>query len=159
MRSLGQQIGKVSMYQHILISTDGSEIAQKGVDHGLGLAKAIGAKTTIVTVTEVLMPYLPRGGEVTAFAHYQEFAEIQKDAAERLLSDVKEKAAEKGVEADTVCIELSSPAEAIVETAKERGCGLIVMASHGRRGLQRLMLGSVAREVLALSPIPVLVIP
>jgi nucleotide-binding universal stress UspA family protein len=147
------------MYQHILISTDGSEIAQKGVDHGLALAKAIGARATFVTVTEVVMPYLPRGAEVTAFAHYQEFADIQKEAAERLLERSKEEASLVGVEADAVCVELGSPAEAIIETAKAHGCDLIAISSHGRRGLRRLMLGSVTMEVLTLSPIPVLVVP
>jgi nucleotide-binding universal stress UspA family protein len=147
------------MSQHILISTDGSEIAQKGVDQGLALAKAMDAKVTIVTVTEVLVPYLPRGGEVTALAHYQEFAEIQKDAAERVLADASEAARRMGVEAETLCVELGSPPDAIVETAKERNCSLIAMASHGRRGLSRLMLGSVTLEVLAISPIPVLVVP
>jgi nucleotide-binding universal stress UspA family protein len=147
------------MSEHILISTDGSEIAEKGVDHGLALAKALAAKVTIVAVTEVLMEYLPRGAEVTALPHYQEFAGIQKDAAERVLKAAKDKGAAIGVEADTVCYQLGSPAEAIVETAKERNCSMIVMSSHGRTGLRRLVLGSVAAAVLALSPIPVLVVP
>ena len=146
------------MYRHILITTDGSEIAQKGVDHGLELAKSLNAKATIVTVTEVVMPHLPRGGEATAFAHFHEYAAIQKEAAERVLAAAKEKAGRKGVEADTVCVELGSPADSIIETARERGCDVIVIASHGRRGLRRLMLGSVAAEVATLSPVPVLIV-
>jgi nucleotide-binding universal stress UspA family protein len=147
------------MYQHILISTDGSEMAQKGVEQGLALAKALGAKATIITVTEVLALHFPRGAEASALAQYQQFTEIQKDAAERVLLGASKEAARLGVEAETICYEQGSPAEAIVETAKERDCRLIVMSSHGRRGLQRLMLGSVAAGVLGLSPIPVLVVP
>ena len=146
------------MYRHILISTDGSEMARRGVEHGLALAKAVGAKVTIVTVTEIMLPHFPRGAEASALAHYKEFAEIQKDAAEHLLAGAEEEARRIGVEADSVCVELGSPAEVIVETAKERNCDLITMSSHGRRGLSRLMLGSVASEVLALSPTPVLVV-
>lgn len=146
------------MYQHILITTDGSEIAQKGVDHGLDLAKAMNAKATIVTVTEVIMPHLPRGAEATAFAHYPEYAAIQKAAADRVLADAAEEAQRRGVDADTVCVELGSPADSIIKTAKDRNCDAIVMSSHGRRGLRRLMLGSVASEVVALSPVPVLIV-
>ncbi len=146
------------MYQHILISTDGSEIAQLGLDHGLDLAKALNATATIITVTEVVMPLLPRGAEATAFAHYHEYAAIQKETAERVLAEALEKAREMGVTAEGVCFELGPPAEGIIQTAKERNCDLIVMSSHGRRGLRRLMLGSVASEVVGTSSIPVLIV-
>lgn len=145
------------MYQHILISTDGSEIARKGVDHGLALAKSLGAKVTIVTVSESVLPYAGNDvGQGTAM--YLEFAAIQKEAAEIVLTGAKEAADRLGVEADTVCLEFVAPAGAIVETADARGCDLIVMSSHGRRGLRRLILGSVTSEVLALASIPVLVV-
>ncbi len=145
------------MYEHILISTDGSEVAQKGLDHGLDLAKALGAKTTIVTATEVLA-YTGRVADVSGTDFYQEYIDIQKHAADRLLAEAHEAALRKGVEADTVYFGLGSPAQAIIETAKDRDCDLIAMSSHGRRGLSRLMLGSVTSEVLSLSPLPVLVV-
>src|SRR5262245_20572502 len=112
------------MYQHILITTDGSEIAQKGLDHGLALANALRAKATIISVTEVVLPILPRGAETNAFAHYHEYAGVQKEAAERILSAAREDAERLGVDAETVCYEVGPPAEAIIETAKERNCDL-----------------------------------
>lgn len=145
------------MYQHVLISTDGSEVAQKGVDHGLALAKAIGAKATIIMVAESLMPYVGADGGMSASA-YLDYAAVQRTAAANVLEEAKAAADRAGVEAETVCPENVPPAEAIIETAKARNCGLVVMSSHGRRGLRRLILGSVTSEVLASSPVPVLVV-
>lgn len=145
------------MYQHILISTDGSDVAQKGVDQGLALAKSLGAKVTIFTASERLPVYAGIDGGLGAFA-YDDYAAGQKEAAEKVLAATKASASRKGVEVDTVYTENALPAEAIIETAKARDCSLIVMSSHGRRGLGRLVLGSVTAEVLAHSPVPVLVV-
>lgn len=145
------------MYERILISTDGSEVAQKGVEHGLALARAIGAGATIVMVVESLLPYVGADGGLSASA-YLEYANAQKTMAEKVLDEARLAADGKGVEVDTACLENILPAEAIIETARARNCGLIVMSSHGRRGLRRLILGSVTSEVLANSPIPVLVV-
>lgn len=144
------------MYQHILISIDGSEVAQKGVDHGLALAKSLGAKVTIITVTE-RMPTYP-GIEGMSDAAYANYSAGQTEAAGETLAAAKEAASRVGVSAETVLFESAPPAEAIIETAKAHNCDLIAMASHGRRGLRRLVLGSVTSEVLGHSPIPVLVI-
>jgi nucleotide-binding universal stress UspA family protein len=144
------------MYQHILISTDGSEIAQKGLDHGLALAKAFGARVTIVMVSDTLLPYAGAGDGTTL--GYQDFVAIQKEVVERILADAQDAARRAGVESETVWQENISPAEAIVDTAKTRGCDLIAMASHGRRGLSRLLIGSVTSAVLVLSTVPVLVV-
>jgi len=144
------------MYQHILISTDGSEVAQKGVDHGLTIAKGLGAKVTIVTATEPLPVYgFDAGFGPMAYADY---SAGQKEAAEKVLAGAKEAADRLGVPVETVLLENAVPAEAIIDTAKARNCSLIAMASHGRRGLGRLVLGSVTSEVLARSPVPVLVV-
>jgi nucleotide-binding universal stress UspA family protein len=148
---------EISMYQHVLISTDGSEIARKGVDDGLALAKGLGAKVTIVTATERLPVYSGIDGSFGAVP-YSAYSEGQKEAAERVLADAKEAAGRLGVSAETVLCENTVPAEAIIDTAKARNCSLIAMASHGRRGLGRLILGSVTSEVLARSPVPVLVV-
>ena len=136
------------MYKHVLISTDGSEIAQKGVDHGLDLAKATGAQVTIIAVIDTTFPYVA----------YHEYASIQRDTAERILAAAGDQARSLGVEAETVCVQDIPPAQAIVETAQARGADVIAMSSHGRRGLRRMILGSVAAEVLATSPVPVLVV-
>ena len=149
------------MYKQILISTDGSDIAQKGVNHGLARAKSLGAKVTIVTVTEPL----PIHAGAAAGAGWApppmdtaDYEARQRDAAEKTLADVKAAAERLGVDAETVHVPQAHPAEAIVETARNRDCGLIVMASHGRRGIRHLLLGSQTSEVLSNSPVPVLVV-
>jgi nucleotide-binding universal stress UspA family protein len=134
------------MYQHILISTDGSEIAQKGVDHGLALAKALGAKATIIIAADSQFPLV--ADEIG----------LSATAAETVLTDAREAAGRAGVEAETLLLTHNSPDEAIVETAQARNCDLIAMSSHGRGGFRRLILGSVTSEVLANSPVPVLVV-
>jgi nucleotide-binding universal stress UspA family protein len=145
------------MYKHILIATDGSEVARKGVDHGLSLAKSLGAKATIVMVTERWPVYA--GPEwMPGPTEMAEYEARQKEAATTVLADVKAAADRLGIAAETVHVPEALPAEAIVATATERHCDLIVMASHGRRGLRRLLLGSQTSEVLVSSPVPVLVV-
>ncbi len=148
------------MYRHILITTDGSELAQKGVDHGIALAKAIGAKVTLVTVTEPfpIQATALGSGWVASGADFERYDQGQKEFAQSALSAAKESAARQGVEADTLHIADAQPAPAILETAAGRNCDLIVMASHGRRGVGRLLLGSQTAEVLAHSRTPVLVV-
>jgi nucleotide-binding universal stress UspA family protein len=145
------------MYQHILISTDESEIAQKGVEHGLALAKALGAKATIIMVAESRFAFVAGDSGLSASA-YLEYANVQRQLGQKVLAGAKEAADYAGVEADTLLLTHNFPDEAIVETAQARNCDLIAMSSHGRRGLNRLILGSVTSEVLANSPVPVLVI-
>lgn len=148
------------MFTHILISTDGSELAQKGIDHGLSLAKDLGAKVTILTVTE-RFPFQATtagAGWVPTAEDIESYEQGQKEMAQEVLNAVKASADKYGVQAAIRHIPDAWPAEAIVETAKRDGCNLIVMASHGRRGLGRLLLGSQTAEVLAHSPVPVLVV-
>src|SRR5262249_41942649 len=131
------------MYNHILISTDGSEVAQRGVDHGLSLAKSLGARVTIIMVTERFPVYADVGIAGTWVPGPDDIAQYeagQKEAAEKVLAAVEAEAKKLGVPADTVHVPEAYPAEAIVELAKARGCSLIVMASHGRRGLRKLVL-------------------
>jgi nucleotide-binding universal stress UspA family protein len=148
------------MYKHILISTDGSDVAQKGVDHGLSLAKSLGAKVTVITVTEPFPFHASTAGAgwVPLPEDISGYEEGQKKAADKLLATVREAAAKIEVAADGLHVPDARPAEAIVETATTEGCSLIVMAPHGRRGLGRLLLGSQTAEVLAHSPVPVLVV-
>jgi nucleotide-binding universal stress UspA family protein len=149
------------MYKHILISTDGSEVAQKGVDHGLSLAKSLKARVTIIMVTEGF-PIHSHAGITAAWvpvpAEMAQYEAGQKEIAQKVLAAVEAAAKKLGVPADTVHFPQAYPAEAIVELAKARDCSLIVMASHGRRGLRKLVLGSQTSEVLAHSPVPVLVV-
>ncbi len=142
------------MYQHILIATDGSELAGRAVSAGLELAKALRAKVTAVTATEPWSSMVT--GEVALSFPIHDYEKAAAENAARILSAVNETAGRAGVACETLHIS-DFPADGIVETAKARGCDLIVMASHGRRGLSKLILGSQASRVLALSPVPVLV--
>lgn len=148
------------MYQHILITTDGSELAQHGVDHGLSLAKSLGAKVTIVTVTEPFPAY-GMAGEFSWVGAPADIASYERSSAEfakQILAAAKAAADKIGVAAEVVHVDDNTPAAAIVATAQACECSLIVMASHGRRGLGRLLLGSQTIEVLTHSPVPVLVV-
>lgn len=146
------------MYTHILIATDGSELAQKAETTGLTLAKDLKAKVTAVTVTEpwdaLSMAALAERGMPNPVADYDEAVAA---AANRILWGVGETAKKIGMPCTTVHVKDRHPAEGIIETAKERGCDLIVMASHGRRGISKMLLGSQATKVATLSSVPVLV--
>ncbi|WP_324754138.1 universal stress protein [Roseovarius sp. Pro17] len=147
------------MYKHILIATDGSELALKGLEHGLALAQSIGAKVTILTVSEPLHPEMARaaqlaGVENAAIRYDQQLDSLMKER----FAFIEDRAREHGLKVDLTHELDRSPAEAIVRTAKLSGCDLIVMSSHGRRGVQRMLLGSQTSEVLVTTPIPVLVI-
>lgn len=143
------------MYKHILIATDGSELAQKAIDQGFELAKALAAKVTAVTVTEPWIAVAP--GEMAVAFPVEEYEKGAAANAARILSVVDAAARQSGVTCDTLHVKDQFPAEGIIETAKERGCDLIVMASHGRRGLTRLLLGSQANKVVTHSTVPVLI--
>ncbi|MFN3744698.1 MAG: universal stress protein [Hyphomicrobiaceae bacterium] len=143
------------MYDRILIPTDGSELADKAVDQGLALAKAVGAKVTIVRVTNVPAPMVYEG-VVVALPTEEIRAEIAARVADHFAA-LKSKASALGVAVDTVHVEHDNPWEAIIETAKQKDANLIVMASHGRRGLSAVLLGSETQKVLTHSTIPVLV--
>jgi nucleotide-binding universal stress UspA family protein len=145
------------MYKRILISTDGSEVAQKGVDHGLSLATSVGAKVTVVMVTE-RYPLHASPDWIPSPTEIDQYETRQKEAATTVLADVKAAAGRLGVDAETVHVPEAQPAEAIIATANKQHCDLIVMASHGRRGLRRLLLGSQTSEVLVGSQVPVLVV-
>jgi nucleotide-binding universal stress UspA family protein len=145
------------MYKHILIPTDASEVAQKGVDHGLSLAKSVGAKVTIVTVTE-RFPLYAGPDWIPGPAEIEAWDTRQTEWATKALAEVKAAADRLGVASETVHVSDAQPAEAILATATKGPCDLIVMASHGRRGIRRLLLGSQTSEVLVGSPVPVLVV-
>lgn len=146
------------MYRHILIPTDGSELAHKAVTYGLSLAKALGAKVTAVVVEtpfHVFDVYHRTTDDLPTA--YRQHAEHVKAHAAKVLSGVAAEAAAAGVACDTVQAEQDHPHESIIAAAKDKGCDLIVMASHGRSGISAVVLGSVTNKVLTHSSIPVLV--
>jgi nucleotide-binding universal stress UspA family protein len=147
------------MYQHILIATDGSELAGKAVDHGMALAKRLNIPVTAVTVTEpwsvLELGRQARQGNQNPIAQFEDMATA---AATSILDKVKQVASSHGVPCDVVHVHDKHPAEGIIAAAKDNGCDLIIMASHGRRGLDRVLLGSQANEVLTHSKVPALIV-
>ncbi|MFD1199089.1 universal stress protein [Brucella gallinifaecis] len=148
------------MYKTILIATDGSELSDKGLEQGVALAKQLGSRVVLVSVTEVLPSYgiVVAAEWASSPAAFQEYREAITKAASDLLKTAKAKAEAAGVDAETLHIENQSPAQGIIEAAEKTGSDLIVIASHGRRGVNKLLLGSQAAEVLSFSKVPVLVV-
>jgi nucleotide-binding universal stress UspA family protein len=143
------------MFKHLLIATDGSDLAAKAVTTGLTLAKDLGARVATVTATEPWSAMVS-GDDLPFTFPIAEYEKASAENAARILGAVQEEAGRLGLVCETVHV-TDSPADAIIATAKARGCDLIVMASHGRRGVARLLLGSQASKVVTLSPVPVLI--
>ena len=145
-------------YKHILIPTDGSQVSNKAIDDGIGLAKDTGAKITgFHACREARLPH-PEESDPTTYdlsaAELQ--AELEKKG-QRYLSVIEAKAREAGVAYQCISRISDSPFEAIIHAAEEQGCDLIVMASHGRKGFVGVLLGSETTKVLTHCKIPVLV--
>ena len=146
------------MYKNILIATDGSDLADKAVSHGLKLAQELKASVTFVTVTELWSTLGMAAEPNTEMINPTEsYGAIQATWAKKVLADAADKAKKLGIVCETIRKE-DDPAEGIIEAANTKGCDLIVMASHGRRGIKKVLLGSVTNEVATHSPVPVLVI-
>jgi nucleotide-binding universal stress UspA family protein len=143
------------MFKNILIATDGSELAWKAVEQGIALAKSVGARVTVVTVSPPFHIFTldPMVVEDTA----DQYTLRMQEHAARLLSGIASAAESAGVACDTVHFVNEHPYRAIIDAAASRGCDLITMASHGRRGVSALLLGSETVKVLTHSKIPVLV--
>jgi nucleotide-binding universal stress UspA family protein len=146
------------MFKHILVPTDGSKLAAKGIKLGVRLAKALGAK---VTGVYVILPYVPPVyGEMgvvlpgTALAEYSKFSQ---KAADKALAAVKREAKAAGISCALQAVYDAPAWRGVLATARKRKCDAIAMATHGRGGLGGLLLGSVASRVLAHSKIPVVV--
>jgi nucleotide-binding universal stress UspA family protein len=143
------------MYKHLLIAVDGSELSDKALKQGVELAKALGAKATIVHVTP---PWASIAvGEIAVMFPPQEYEANMAEAATQLLARMKKLAEAGGVAATTMHVSDPHPDKAIIAAAEKNGCDLIVMGSHGRRGIAGLLLGSVTARTLTHSKVPVLV--
>jgi nucleotide-binding universal stress UspA family protein len=143
------------MFKRILIATDGSELAQKAVDQGLALARALRAEVVVVHVTAswTSMPVSDLG---LAFPP-QDYDRIASESAHNVLSAVAAAASEIGIFCETLHVRDRLPAQGILETASAVKASLIVLSSHGRSGFARLLLGSEANEVVNHSTVPVLI--
>lgn len=144
-----------NMFKHLLLPTDGSEFSATAIQNCMQLAKSVGAKVTgFYVMPEIhMLSYqveLPQDAQ-------QRFARDCQTHADQVLAAVADAAKAAGVVCDTACVTSDHPFDAIVRVATERGCDLIVMASHGRKGIRGILLGSETQKVLTHSKIPVLV--
>jgi nucleotide-binding universal stress UspA family protein len=143
------------MYSHILVPTDGSPLSTAAVEKSLAFARDAHAKVTLLSVVEPFHIFSADADQLaTSRAEYDRLAPEQ---ATRYLTEAGRKAAALGVPFETVQLENDDPYAAIIDTATMAGCDLIAMASHGRRGVAALVLGSETLKVLTHSKIPVLV--
>lgn len=146
------------MYKKILVSTDGSELSEKAANHALELAKATGASVVAITVTPSYPVTYLEGSMPINSDQAKEVEAKWRAEAQQFVSSIQTAGSKIGVTVDAVIVNNDSISDAILETAKEQGADLIVMASHGRKGIARLLLGSETQHVLTSSPIPVLVL-
>jgi nucleotide-binding universal stress UspA family protein len=143
------------MYQHILIPTDGSEHARRAIAPGVALAKSLHARILALTVTPTFHAFSLAPNQLQYTAAQFEFD--NRMHATTLLHEISQAAKEAGVPCTCEHVVADEPYEAIIATARERQCDLINMASHGRRGIKGLLIGSQTQKVLVHSDIPVLV--
>ena len=143
------------MFKHILIPTDGSDLSNIAIANGVKFAKEINAKITGLTVTAPYNYYAVETVQVTDTP--DQYAADMKTLAERNLKVLQEAAAQAGVACELVHRISDHPYEEIVNTAQDRGCDVIFQASHGRRGVRALLMGSETNKVLTHTKIPVLV--
>ncbi|MES2992485.1 MAG: universal stress protein [Pseudomonadota bacterium] len=143
------------MFKHILVPTDGSPLSESAVMKGIELAHALGARVTGLHVTPHfhVLTYRPDMLEETR----EEFDRDSRAAADRHLAFVRKTADEMGVPCATLRTVSEEVDQSIIDTAREHACDLIVMASHGRRGLGRVLMGSQTQRVTTHSNVPVLV--
>jgi nucleotide-binding universal stress UspA family protein len=143
------------MFKHILLPTDGSDLSERAVLAGISFAKEMGAEVIGLTVRPEFhtLTYKPEMLEDTR----EEFMASSERQALQYLQVVSDAARSAGVPCSTVQVTSDDPYEAILQTAKERKCDLIIMASHGRKGVKGVLLGSETQKVLVHSDIPVLV--
>lgn len=145
------------MYKHILVPTDGSKLSAKAVKQAVMLAKSVGARITGIYASPEFSSTYYADGYILRAPSAKEHAEAAEKLARQCLAAVEVEAEVEKVPCEVMHVVSDDPYEAIVAAAKKKKCDLIFMASHGRRGLSGLVLGSETHKVLIHSKIPVLV--
>lgn len=143
------------MFKHLLLPTDGTDASQSTVLEGVRLAKAFNARITGISVVPKF--HLLTFNTTMIEDTNEVFIAESRSQANKYLTVLNEAADEAGVPCEIEVVVSDHPYEAIIHVAKSRGCDLIMMASHGRRGMQSLLIGSETQKVLTHSKIPVLV--
>ena len=146
------------MYQRILIATDGSTLSRKAIDSGIEMAELTGAQIIVLKVVPRYPVSYFEGGVALSVNNVANIEKQWAEAAQAVVAAVKAKAEAKGIKAKAVTHTSDLVAESIIAVAKKNKCDLIVMASHGRRGIKRVLMGSETMHVLTHSHIPVLVL-
>ncbi len=146
------------MYKRILVTTDGSELSGKAVDHAIALAKVHGAELVALKVIQVQAGDHWDGALIQDGAAKAEQEKLWAAKSQAIVDGVKAAAQAAGVKVQAITEKSNFVADTVIEVAKKTSCDLIVMASHGRRGLARVLLGSETQHVLTHSHIPVLVL-
>ena len=145
------------MFNHLLLPTDGSDLSNEALKKGIAFARETGARVSFVNVMPeyiaAAFAEFPAGGQ----AAFADFMKATEDSAKTILGAAEAAANDAGVSCDKVAIRHQQPWRAIIDIAGDRQCDLIFMASHGRRGIGALVLGSETNKVLTHSKIPVLV--
>ncbi|MGE5338555.1 MAG: universal stress protein [Gemmatimonadota bacterium] len=142
------------MFKKILLPTDGSELSARAISGAIDMAKRLGARIVGMTVVE---PYSYSSLSEYRPESYEDYEARMNKAAQERLAGLEAAAKAAGVEVESKIARSFSPYEAIIEMAKGNDCDAIFMASHGRRGLSAVLLGSETQKVLTHSTIPVLV--
>jgi nucleotide-binding universal stress UspA family protein len=147
------------MFKHILLPTDGSKLSDRAIKRGVEFASSIHAKITVVHVVPEFKMVVEEGFVSPMTAELKgRYEKESRLHAEKMLAKVEELAAAADVKSESVAVTSDFPYQQIIDIAKKRKCDLIMMASHGRRGLSSLLLGSETAKVLTHSKIPVLVV-
>jgi nucleotide-binding universal stress UspA family protein len=150
--------GDIAMYKHILVPTDGSTLSNKAARAAAKLARDTGARlTAIYAIPPLGQPMVLDGFAYDTGYSQEAYEKDMRRYADKALSKVKAEAAANEVKCDAISVIEGNPWEAIVKAARTKKCDLIVMASHGRRGIQGVLLGSETTKVLTHSKTPVLV--
>ena len=145
------------MYKNMLVATDGSKLSDKAVAHAIALAQALKAKLTLFYAAPDYPLPAYADGVVYEPVSRKEYAKLAADDAQKILERAATKATAAGVESASAYSIASAPWQAIIDAARKHRCDAIVMASHGRRGVSALLLGSETQKVLTHCKIPVLV--
>ncbi len=147
------------MYSHILVCTDGTKLSQKAIKTAARLASALGARLTGAYVgAPYVAPIYSEGMVYAANVTRSQYEKAVQTAARKALEQVTVAAKAAGVTASTATLTANTPWQGILKAAQSKRCDLIVMASHGRRGVAALLLGSETQKVLTHSKVPVLVV-
>ena len=146
------------MYKRILVATDGSTLSKKAVRNAIAMAASTGAKlVALYVVPRYPMSYYEGGANVTV-EEIERTEKLWADKGQGLVDDVRRQAQAAGVDVKAMTTQSDMVAESIISAAQKHKCDLITMASHGRKGLKRLLLGSETQHVLTHSKVPVLVL-